>query len=148
MFAQPVAVCVPRFEPDNYGGVIYVDGILRSDAPNTWRKVERRQLGMSIVGDAERWEDRDGTNYLVDGILISVDLVERPLNRSCRIISTTSYEFMSDAQRDTQERFDQYLAEGGCHTIDYRIHVDRTGVAAMNRLRPVVRPLDARPNCY
>jgi hypothetical protein len=60
LYAEPVAVCVPRFEPDRYGGVIYVDGILRSDVPNTWRKVRRRELSMSIYGHTYETEDRNG----------------------------------------------------------------------------------------
>ena len=56
----------------------------------------------------------------------------------------TPYKDMSEAPRDCQRRFDDYLLEGGPRTIaDFHIQVDRTGIAAMNRLRPVVPGLAA-----
>jgi HK97 family phage prohead protease len=84
-----VAVGIPRYERDQ----LLIDATFGTDPDSQYarRKVQEGLIAaVSIAFLGKRWETRAGIKTLVEGELLSVDLVSVPSNSDARILSARS----------------------------------------------------------
>lgn len=136
----PVAVAVPRFS----GKRIQVDAVFSSGAGDAWTLTRTGRLP-AVSTDVRCIEFHRGLNgRLVNGVLLSVDLVDVGMDDEALVTSVVAADKLTPAQRQVQKNLDRYLADArNPSAIDMRASVERSGATAFDALAPVVSPLRA-----
>jgi hypothetical protein len=121
---------------------IVLDAVLSSRALKAWMRVEQGEVALSLSRYLMEWDERDGRLYSTGGLIASVDLVRRGRDPNAVIHAVTPPDRMTEAQLETQRRWDAYLADSSNPLgIDLLQDAGRSGHRAFAPLGPVVHPL-------
>ncbi len=133
-----MAVGIPRM----HQGAVEVDAVFSSSPGDAWTLLRKGRLPAVSIYAAPLEFHRGIDGRLVNGVLVSVDLVRSGADKAAKITGVADGADLTPAQRQVQRNFDDYLWDPksplGANLFD---RAESHGPDAMEPLRSVVAPL-------